>query len=162
MDWYSPIINRWIQWYKTSYDRYETERCEWKQWTLSTQYSLQFKVYSSIFPLRSGKKSKFKLGDLVRISKYKHLFEKGYTPNWTVEVFKVQRIQSTNPPTYFLVDMNGNDIRGAFYAEELRKTEYPKLYLVERILKRKGKQLYIKWLGFDSSHNSWINENEMI
>lgn len=112
--------------------------------------------------MRSGKKSKFKLGDLVRISKYKHLFEEGYTPNWTVEVFKVQRIQSTNPPTYFLVDMNGNDIRGAFYAEELRKTEYPKLYLVERILKRKGKQLYIKWLGFDSSHNSWINENEMI
>lgn len=109
-----------------------------------------------------NKKVKFKIGDLVRISKYKHVFDKGYTPNWSTEVFKVNRVQLTYPPTYLLVDLDGNEIKGSFYVEELRRAENPDLYLVEKIIERRGKQLLVKWLGFDSTHNSWINENDLI
>ena len=59
-------------------------------------------------------------------------------------------------------DKGGNYIKGGFYTEELSKTKYPDVYLVEKVLKRKGKKLYVKWLGFDSSHNSWINEKDVV
>lgn len=69
-------------------------------------------------------KSKFKIGDSVRISKYKHIFEKGYTPNWTTEVFKIKTVQHTVPITYLLIDLNGRDIKGTVYAEELQLAKH--------------------------------------
>lgn len=101
-------------------------------------------------------KRKFQVGDIVRLSKYKHLFEKGYTPKWTTELFKISKIKITNPTTYLLEDREGNPIKGCFYEEELQKTNHPDIYLVEKVLKRKGNKLYVKWLGFDKKHNSWI------
>jgi chromodomain-containing protein len=105
-------------------------------------------------------KSKFKVNDIVRISKYKHLFCKGYTPNWTTELFKIIKIRKTDPVTYMLEDMNNRPIEGAFYEQELSKTQLPNVYLVQNILKtrkRKGKEeVYVSWVGFDSSHNCWI------
>lgn len=108
------------------------------------------------------KKSKFKLGDFVRISKYKHVFSKGYTPNWTTEVFKIRKVQQTNPQTYLLIDSKGDIIQGSFYKEELQKVGDPNLYLVERIIKKDGDKVFVKWLGFDSSQNSWIHENKVL
>lgn len=93
---------------------------------------------------------------MVRISKYKSLFSKGYTPNWSTELFLVDRVRTTVPPVYHLRDMEGVPIKGAFYEHELQKTKYPDVYLVEKVLKRKGDKVYVKWLGFDNSHNSWI------
>ena len=108
-------------------------------------------------------KPKFKVGDIVRISKYKHLFQKGYTPNWTTELFKVIRINITSPTTYLLEDMQGHPIKGCFYEHELQKTKHPDIYLVEQILRKKGNKLYVKWLGLDKSHNSWIDKtNDLI
>ncbi|KAJ8914868.1 hypothetical protein NQ315_014881 [Exocentrus adspersus] len=60
---------------------------------------------------------KFKVGDIVRISKNKHVFAKGYTPNWTTELFKITAVKITNPITCLLEDMRGQPIQGAFYAE---------------------------------------------
>ena len=63
-------------------------------------------------------------GDRVRISKYKRkTFDKGYTPNWTEEVFVVDEIQWTSPITYKIRDVNGEPIKGTFYREELQKTD---------------------------------------
>lgn len=107
-------------------------------------------------------KPKFKIGDYVRISKYKHVFEKGYTPNWTTEIFQVHKIPNTNPNTYILKDYQGNVIKGGFYEYELMKTKYPNLYLVEKVIKKRGNRVYVKWLGFPNEHNSWINENEIL
>lgn len=101
-------------------------------------------------------RARFAVGDQVRISKYKHLFEKGYTPNWTTEVFTIERKQPTNPVTYLLLDSLGHSIKGGFYEFELQRTKHPDVYLVESVLKRRGDEEYVKWLGFDSSHNSWI------
>lgn len=106
---------------------------------------------------KSVGKSKFKVGDKVRVSKYKSLFEKGYTPNWTTEVFTVERKQLTNPVTYLLTDAAGNSIKGGFYEYELQKTRHPDVFLVERVLRRKGNKEYVKWLGFDNTHNQWID-----
>lgn len=106
-------------------------------------------------------KLKFKVGDSVRISKHKKIFEKGYTPNWTAEVFTVRKALTTSPPTYLLTDWQGNEIEGVVYAEELQLAKHPNEYLIEKILKRKNNQVYVKWLGFDNEFNEWIDANKI-
>ena len=59
--------------------------------------------------------------------------------------------------TYLLRDGDGRLVRGGFYEHELLKTRHPDVYLVEKVLKRKGNEAFVKWLGFDKTHNSWIN-----
>ena len=68
------------------------------------------------------KDSRFKVGDRVRISKFKNIFAKGYTPNWSKEIFIVDKINDTVSYTYNLKDLNGEEIIGSFYDGELQKT----------------------------------------
>ena len=68
------------------------------------------------------KDPKFKVGNHVRISKYKNIFAKGYTPNWSEEVFVVSKIKNTVPWTYVINDLNGEETIGTFYEKELQKT----------------------------------------
>lgn len=105
---------------------------------------------------------KFRVGDVVRISKQKALFDKGYTPNWSTELFKVLKVKISNPTTYLLQDMLGAPITGAFYGEELQTAKHSDVYLVEKVLRRKGGKVYVKWLGLDKSHNSWINKSNIV
>lgn len=116
-------------------------------------------IYSHIKIAAPGK---FKIGDDVRISKYKNLFAKGYTPNWTTEIFKIIKIKKTNPATYLLQDGQGLPIAGSFYEQELQRTSNPDVYLVERVIKRRGDNIFVKWLGFDNSHNSWIKKTNVL
>ena len=88
--------------------------------------------------------SKFKVGDHVRISKYKNIFAKGYTPNWSEEVFVISKIKNTVPWTCIVSDLNGEKISGSFYEKELQKTNQ-KEFRIEKIIKRKGDKLYVKW-----------------
>ena len=67
--------------------------------------------------------SRFKVGDRVRISKFKNIFAKGYTPNWSKEIFIVDKINDTVPYTYNLKDLNDEEIIGRFYDQELQKTK---------------------------------------
>ena len=67
------------------------------------------------------KDSKFKVGDRVRISRYKNIFAKGYAPNWSSEIFIVDKINDTVPYTYNLKDLNDEEIIGSFYDKELQK-----------------------------------------
>ena len=69
------------------------------------------------------KDSRFNVGDRVRISKFKNIFAKGYTPNWSREIFIVDKINDTVPYTYNLKDLNGEEIIGSFYDRELKKTK---------------------------------------
>ncbi|XP_011060772.1 PREDICTED: uncharacterized protein LOC105149798 [Acromyrmex echinatior] len=98
--------------------------------------------------------AKFKVGDSVRVSKYKTVFEKGYTPNWTTEVFTIVKVQRINPVTYLLENYRGKSVAGEFYEHEFHRTTHPDVYLVEKVLRRKGDKVHVKWLGFDGSHNS--------
>lgn len=106
-------------------------------------------------------KFRFKVGDRVRISMYKTIFTKGYLPSWSSEIFKVVKANPTSPPTYYIEDYTGKPIAGSFYNEELSKTLYPDDYLVEKVLQKKGSKVLVKWLGFDSTHNSWIDKNDL-
>ena len=69
------------------------------------------------------KDSKVKVGDRVRISRYKNIFGKGYAPNWSSEIFIVDKINDTVPYTYKLKDLNDEEIRSSFYDKELQKTK---------------------------------------
>lgn len=107
------------------------------------------------------RKNKFRVGDIVRISKYKTIFDKSYTPNFTTELFKVINVNRMFPVTYKIEDMKQTPIAGQFYETELQKTKYPDSYLVEKILKQKGNKVFVKWLGFPSSENSWIEKSHL-
>lgn len=125
--------------------------------------SNEIKLLSTVYrKVNVTSKPKLKKGDYVRISKHKHVFEKGYTPNWSTEIFRVDQIKNTEPRTYTLKDYQGNLIKGGFYELELLQTKQPDVYLVEKILKRRGDRVLVKWLGFTSDHNSWINIKDVI
>ena len=80
------------------------------------------------------KKPKFAIGDKVRISKYKRrVFDKGYTPNWTEEVFVVDKVLPTKPVTYTIIDSMGEEIEGSFYKKELQKAEQ-QTFRIEKVL----------------------------
>ena len=105
----------------------------------------------------NDKNPKFKLSDHVRISKYKNIFAKGHTVNWSEEVFAVSKIKNTIPWTYVINDLNGEEITGIFYEKELKKTSQ-KEFRIEKVIKRKGDKLYVKCKGYNNSFNSWINK----
>ena len=100
---------------------------------------------------------KFKVGDCVRISKYKNIFAKGYTQNWSEEVFVVSKIKNTVTWAYVISALNGEPMTVTFYVKELQKTNQKELR-IEQVIKRKNDTLYVKWKGYDNSLNSWIDK----
>ena len=92
-----------------------------------------YSEYSEDF---NKKDPKFMVGDHIRISKYKNIFAKGYTPNWLEEVFVVSKIKNTVPWTYVIHDLNDEEITGSFYKKELQKTSQEKfrIYLKEKVI----------------------------
>ena len=107
-----------------------------------------FNLYGDMETLKQ--KPKFKKGDKVRISKY-------LTPNWTEEVFTVDKIQYTNPITYKLKDLRGEDIQGSFYELELLEAKQD-VFRIDKIIRRdyKKKQALVSWKGYSDDFNSWI------
>ena len=96
----------------------------------------------------NDKDLKFKIGDHLRISKYKNIFSKGYTPNWPKEVFVVSKIKNTVPWTYVINESNGEEVTGTFYEKELQNTNQKELR-IEKVIKKR----VINYL---------LNENVMI
>ena len=96
--------------------------------------------------MHSNKKDpKFKVGDHVRISKYKNIFAKGYTV----------------PCTCVISDLNGEEIIESFYEKELQKISQ-KEFRIKNVLKKKGDKLYVKWRGYDNSFNSCIDKEDLL
>ena len=109
----------------------------------------------------NDKDPKFKVGDHVRIWKYKDIFTKGCTLNWSEEGFVIKEAKNTVPWTYVINDLNGKEIIGTFYEKELQKTNQQE-FRIEKVIKKKGDKLYVKWKGYDSSFNSWIDKKDLI
>ena len=91
----------------------------------------------------NDKDPKFKVGDRVRISKYKNIFAKDYTPNWSEEVFVIKKVKNTVPWTYIINDLNGEEITRTFYEKELQKANQEE-FRIEKVIKRKGNKIYVK------------------
>ena len=100
-----------------------------------------------------NKDPKFKVGDHVRISKYKNIFAKDYTPNWSEEVFVTKEIKNKVPWTYVINDLNDEEIIGTFYEKELQKINQQE-FRIEKLIKKKVNKLYVKWTRYDNSFNS--------
>lgn len=99
--------------------------------------------------------AKFSVGQHVRVSDRRMVFDRGYTPNWTTAIFTIRKVQyNTDPITYLLKSFDNQEIEGSMYAEELQNVENPDEYLVEKVLRRRNGQAYVKWLGFGSEYNS--------
>ena len=109
----------------------------------------------------NNKDPKFKIGDRVRISKYKNIFAKGYMPNWSEEVFVIKKVENTVPWTYVIDDLNGEEIIGSFYEKELQKTSQEE-FRIEKVIKRKGDKIYVKCKGYNNSFNSWIDKANLV
>ena len=120
-------------------------------------------VFLKLFGDLSGlrEQPKFAVGDHVRISKFKRkLFDKGFTPNWTEEIFIVDEVQYSNPITYKLKDLLGEEIKGSFYEQEMLRAKQD-VFRIEKVIRRsKGKAL-VKWSGYPEKFNSWIDESEL-
>lgn len=135
--------------------------------TLKNEKKLLSSVYTPLkmkkTKSKKKKKNRFNVGDIVRISKYKTLFSKGYTPNWSTELFKINRVNIKEyPPTYTLIDLNNNPILGSFYQEEIQLAKHTDVYLVEKILKYKGSKVYVKFLGLSNEHNTWLDKKDLL
>ena len=110
-------------------------------------------------PLKIKNIQKFKVGDTVRISRIKGLFEKGYLPNWSEEIYTVCEVKNTVPFTYILKDTSGDIISGSFYNEELQKASQ-EVFRIEKVLSKKKingiEHGFVKWLGYNKKFNEWI------
>src|SRR5437773_1712850 len=85
----------------------------------------ELQILQDVFSITgTSKPPRYKIGDFVRIYKYKNLFEKGYIGRWTFEIFKIVEVIKTNPVTYNIMDKNGEIIKGGFYEQELLKSEF--------------------------------------
>jgi len=121
------------------------------------------KYYESV----KRKPVKFNIGDKVRIAKLKGKFSRGYEESSNEEVFKIYDIKrKTRIPMYILSDFNETEIiKGSFYSFELTKVTGD-VYRVEKVLKtrqRNGKtEHYVKWRGYNDSHNSWIEDKDIV
>ena len=89
------------------------------------------------------------------------MFEKGYLPNWTRELFTISRVKHrTQPRTYILKDDNDEELEGGFYFQELQKISEKDVFKISKIIKhrvnKRNKEVLVEWMGYPSSFNSWI------
>ena len=117
------------------------EQLRWNQLMLKIIY-----IYTGSSKDVNDKDPKFKVGDHERISKYKNIFAKGYTPNWSDEVFVIKEVKNIVPWTYVINDLNGEEIIGTFYQKEIQKTNQQE-FRMEKVIKKKRDKLYFKWKG---------------
>ena len=77
------------------------------------------------------------------------------------EVFKISKIQLTIPVTYKITDYNGEEIQGSFYEQELQKTKQD-IFSIEKIIRQQGNKSLVKWLGYNDSFNSWVDNKTVV
>ena len=113
-------------------------------------------------------KFKYKIGEIVRISHLKAVFDREYSQKWTGELFKVKtRYFRQNTPVYTLEDWHGEKISGTFYQPELQPVHVDEntTYKIEKVIRKRKRgghtEVLIKWLHWPKKYNSWIPENEV-
>ena len=129
IDWLDDLVN---EYYNTYHKSVKMKRIEVKDNT----------CFDSMKDV-NDKDPKFKVGDHPRLSKYKSIFAKWYTPNWFEEVFVSKEVKNTVPWTYVFINLNGEDVIGTFYEKELQKTNQQG-FRIEKVIKGTGNKLSVK------------------
>ena len=128
------------------------------------------KIFSKVYGKFLAKRSLHKVdeNEHVRLNKIKTTFEKGYLPNWTTERFVVDKnLPQQGKPVYKLKDLQGDEIQGRFYPEEIQvvTNSNPNVFRIEKILKtrttKRGKEFLVKWIGYPAKLNRWLKESEL-
>ena len=124
------------------------------------------KVWDNLYEKILNKKPrqpKFKVEDRVRLNKKFRQFKKGYLPGWTEEVFIVSRAIPGVVVTYKIKEMDDTPLEGNFYTQDLQKVSVSDddLYRVEKVLKRKGNKLLVRWKGWPDKYGSWIDKKDV-
>ena len=124
----------------------------------------EFRVWRNLYPEHleiHDVKPQFSVGDKVKKSKKKKIFEKGYTTRWTEEIFTIVEVKLTSPVTYKIADLNGEEIKGTFYEPELQKTNQ-EIFRIEKVIKRGKKKSLVKWKGYSDDFNSWVDNKDIV
>lgn len=114
----------------------------------------------------SSRSDGVKAGELVRISRWKGNFEKGYLPNWSKETFHVAGVKRHPRTMYEVRDKEGEAIKGGFYAPEVQRVQFGE-YVIERVIRRRRnpddgtRECLVKWEGWPDAYNSWVPESEI-
>ena len=114
-------------------------------------------IHNALYANANARKAtspKFHVGDKVRITRNKGTFEKGFTSNWTEEVFTISSVIATKSPTYTIKDTPREPDQGTFYEQELQLS-VQEIFRIERVLKKKKNQVFAKWKGYSDAFNSW-------
>lgn len=112
-------------------------------------------------------KPKFSIGNMVRISKEKMIFTKGYEQKWSTEIFKIKKVLNRERFVYVLEDLTDEEIQGTFYEPELTRVRVKdsQMYKINQILRSRGKgvskQVYVSWVGYPDKFNSWIAASQV-
>ena len=157
---YLPILDDLVRQYNTT--RHSSIKMTPVDASLKKhEAKVYWNLYGDLPPMQAPK---FRIGEKVRITKKKGVFEKGYTPRWTEEVFEISQVLPTQPPTYRLKASDGEEIEGSFYESELQRTDQ-EIFRIEKILRRRTrggiKEIFVKWKGYPASFNSWIKESDL-
>lgn len=158
---YIDILPQLVDSYNNSWHR--SIKCKPNEVTMFNAQEVWKTLYGDL--LNKYDSFKFKINDTVRISKLKGTFEKGYTPNWSTEIFRISK--RLKGPKYKLRDLQGEIIKGTFMEPEIQKVPLPenKTYQIERVLKRRGKgpraEAFVKWLGYPNKFNSWVPASDI-
>jgi hypothetical protein len=136
--------------------------------TFKNARQLHDKLYKGEDEEVVDKRKPLSIGQIVRISGERGIFDKGYLPTFTDELFKIRAITGGSPVTaYKLEDLGGEEILGVFYREELVPTSVDETsHRIAEVLKtrtRKGvKEHFVSWLGYSPQHNSWIRDEDIV
>lgn len=135
------------------------------QVTYENAQQLWARLYKEDEPPETGR-NKFSRGDIVRIGKEKGAFGRSFHPNYTDELFKIRRVNPTNPPSYRIEDLEGQNILGIFYEPDLVKTTLDTTHRIAEVLKtRKRKGIvehFVRWVGYSDKFNSWIKDSDLV
>ena len=156
------VLNELLQSYNRT--RHRTIGCTPIEVTKENESSIRERMYGK--EVISKSTAKFKVGDKMRISKTRRVFDKGYLPNWTEEIFIVSEVIDTKPPTNKLEEYEYEKIEGSFYEKKIQQVvKTDDVFKIEKVLstrKRKGvKKYFVKWKGYPEKFNSWISESDL-
>ena len=158
--WYN-VLDKLVDNYNNSYHR--SIKMAPNEVNPSNEAAVRATLYP---PLPRPKRAKYQVGQTVRITRKRTVFQRGFHHQWSYEVFKIHRVRPTTPITYTLIDMNSEVIKGSFYEREIQPVDKSSnIYSVERIVRTRRRQgavqYLVKYLGYPDSFNTWVNQQDL-
>ena len=157
---YLPVLKELVTGYNRSYHR--SIKMAPEKVTMSNEERVWKTLYGQCLGAKR-KKAPLKVGDRVRLNKKHRVFKKSYLPGWTEEVFLVSRITPGVVPTYKIHEWDGTPLTGTFYGEDLQKVTVrdDALFRIQKIVKRKGDKVLVRWKGWPDKYDSWIEKRAL-